>query len=855
MNQHESSLSALINSTSDFIWSVNCSFELVTFNRAFFQYHETNFGIRPEIGMLPRDLLPPARVERWPKFYSRALSEGSFSIDSTRADGRTNQLTFNPITVDGRATGVSVFARDITDLKIAEARAAEAQKALLLSEERYRIAFQTSLDAININRLDNGSYVECNKAFLDVTGFDRGEVIGRTSSELAIWADISDRLKLVETLRTNSSCRDFQAKFRRKSGDIFWGLMSASVIEIHGTPCILSITRDINESKLADERLAATVKALRSSEERYRSVFLTSFDGILINRLGDGACIDVNPRFLEFMGYQRNEVLGKSSVELGVWVNEDDRKRLYQLLKKSESCHGFEARFRTRSGELKWGQLSASLIEIDGVPSLITIARDVSNERAAENEIRNLAFYDPLTGLPNRRLIFEQLRQSQALGSRLGTLRALLFLDLDNFKTLNDTLGHQTGDLLLQEVARRLSSCVRETDTIGRFGGDEFVIVLQDLSDTPERAAEQAKQVAEKIRACLSQPCLLDGHNWVSSSSIGISVFGHKRESTDEILQQADIAMYQAKAAGRNAIHFFAPALQAAVNSRAALEEDLRRALNSNELSLHYQPQFRHGGLIGAEALARWIHPRRGLLTAGEFIPLAEETGLIAALGDWVLESACRQIAVWAQRKGTPPIPVSVNVSPRQFQQPGFVDQLLATVERTGVDPKRLVLEITESVLVDNFADVLARMNTLKSHGVRFSLDDFGIGYSALSYLKRLPVDQLKIDRSFVRDSLIDAAGAAITQAIVSMGKAMKLQVIAEGVETVDQRDFLAGLGCHSFQGYLFSHPLPVEDFERLFDSPSEVRRLCENPAPSISPGGFPSPNGHDESAMRPAVH
>jgi diguanylate cyclase (GGDEF)-like protein/PAS domain S-box-containing protein len=830
MNQDESNLSALIHSTRDFIWSVNCRFELVAFNRAYQQYLETNFGTRPSIGMRPRDLTPPARAERWPLLYGRALSEGTFSMESTRADGRTTQLTFNRIEKDGRTTGVSVFGRDITDLKAAEARAAAAQEALRLSEERYRTAFQTSLDAININRLDDGMYVECNKAFLDITGFDRSEVIGKTSQELKIWADSRDRRKLVEAVGLNSNCRDLQAQFRRRNGDIFWGLMSASLIEINGSPCILSITRDVTESKLAEEHLAASVEALRLSEERYRTVFQTSFDGIFINRLSNGACIDVNPKFLEFMGYERDEVLGKTTMELNLWTNTQDRTRLFQLLEKNESCHGFEAQFRKKNGEATWAQLSVSRIEIDRVPCLITIARDVSNEKAAEDEIRTLAFYDPLTGLPNRRLVFEQLRQSQTMSSRFGFLRALLFLDLDNFKTLNDTLGHQTGDLLLQEVARRLSSCVRETDIIGRFGGDEFVIILQDLSGTPERAAEQAKNVAEKIRAVVNQPYLLDGRNWISSSSIGIAVFGDKRESTDEILQQADIAMYQAKAAGRNTIHFFAPALQAAVSARAAMEEDLRRALDMSEFLLYYQPQLNHGRLIGAEALVRWKHPHRGLLTAGEFIPLAEETGLIVALGDWVLGSACRQITAWAERKGTASIFVSVNVSSRQFRQPDFVEHLLSTLDRTKADPQSLVLEITESVLVDNFAEVLAKMETLKSHGVRFSLDDFGTGYSSLSYLKRLPVDQLKIDYSFVRDMLVDAAGAAIAEAIISLGRAMKLQVIAEGVETVGQRDFLASLGCHSFQGYLFSHPLPVEEFDRL--PYSQIRETVREPLP-----------------------
>ena len=379
---------------------------------------------------------------------------------------------------------------------------------------------------------------------------------------------------------------------------------------------------------------------------------------------------------------------------------------------------------------------------------------------------------------------------------------------------MNDTLGYQTGDLLLREVALRLSACVREVDTVARLGGDEFVVMLEYLSDDSDLAATQAEAVGGKILAAVGRPFLLAGREFHKTCSIGIAVFGAYPESTYEVLQQAEIAMYQAKAAGRNAIRFFAPSLQAAANAIVALEEDLRQAIKTRQFLLYYQPQVEGSHLIGVEALIRWNHPKRGLLAPGEFIPLAEETGLILPLGDWVLETACKQIAAWADRKEYAHVSVAVNISARQFRQPNFVEQVLATLYRTGANPRNLKLELTEGMLVENFEEVIAKMTDLKSHGLRFSIDDFGTGYSSLSYLKRLPLDQLKIDRAFVRDILVDGASGAIAQTIISLGRAMGLSVLAEGVETEEQRDFLIRLGCHSFQGYLFSRPLPLEGFK-----------------------------------------
>jgi diguanylate cyclase (GGDEF)-like protein/PAS domain S-box-containing protein len=394
-------------------------------------------------------------------------------------------------------------------------------------------------------------------------------------------------------------------------------------------------------------RIAALEKdnALRLGEERYRIAFQTSIDSIAISRLSDGTYFDVNSGFRSIMGYEPHEVLGKTSLELGMWADVRERERLGEILRLQSRCVDFQTQFRRKDGEIFWGTLSASLMQLDGESCILAVLRDITQAKQAEEEIRNLAFFDPLTGLANRRLLLEQLRKSMAVSARRHLKRALFFVDLDDFKKLNDTLGHQTGDLLLREVAQRLSGCVREMDTVGRLGGDEFVLLIEDLNAHPETAAAEARAIADKILLRVCEPYQLEGRECLSSCSIGITVFGDDHENISRVLQQADIAMYQAKAAGRNTARFFAPALQTAVDARATLEEDLRQGIKEKQFILFYQPQIESGRLIGVEALLRWSHPRLGLIPPGDFIPMAEETRLILPLGKWVLESACKRIA------------------------------------------------------------------------------------------------------------------------------------------------------------------------------------------------------------------
>jgi diguanylate cyclase (GGDEF)-like protein len=464
-------------------------------------------------------------------------------------------------------------------------------------------------------------------------------------------------------------------------------------------------------------------------------------------------------------------------------------------------------------------EVRLSLISDDeGKPeALLSINTDVSHRKAAEREIQRLAFYDPVTALPNRVLLIDRLQHALTIAGRSGAAGALLFIDLDNFKAVNDTLGHERGDQMLQQAAQRIRACVYEIDTVARFGGDEFVVLLENLSRHRHDAATQARLVSEKILAAFREPILLDGFVRHTTASIGVTLFDNRKTGPGELLKQADMAMYEMKSAGRNGVRFFDPDMQTAVSARAALEADIRHALLHQEFLLHYQPLIDRDGMVtGAEALIRWQSPTRGLVSPAAFIPVAEETGLILPMGHWVLEQACGQLARWARRPELAGLSISVNVSARQLRQPGFVDEVRAVLEQAGASPQNLKIEITESLLVDDTEASIATMHSLKALGVGFSLDDFGTGYSSLSYLKRLPLDQLKIDRSFVNDVLTDPNDAAIAQTILALGRCLRLVVIAEGVETAEQHQFLMEHGCHMFQGFHFSRPMPLAQFEEF---------------------------------------
>ncbi|MCB5188939.1 EAL domain-containing protein [Methylobacillus caricis] len=531
--------------------------------------------------------------------------------------------------------------------------------------------------------------------------------------------------------------------------------------------------------------------------------------------------IFVNKAFERLTGYTAEEVIGEPVRLLdGPNTQQDELGKVKAALKNGQSIRTELINYK-KNGEEIW--LEMDILPIANTAGQFThwvaVERDITERKAAERKIQHLAFYDVLTNLPNRLLLLDRLEHVLVNSIKLNNSGALLFIDLDNFKTLNDTHGHDFGDMLLELVAQRIVESVRIRDTVARLGGDEFVVVLDGLSKDLQVAAQEAGGVAEKILATFLAPFHLSGYEHYSSSSVGVALFGAQQQVTvDELLKRADVAMYQAKAAGRNTFRFFDPAMQALITQRAAMEEDLRQALARNELVLFYQSQVDEAAkLFGAEVLLRWQHPRHGLLSPAGFISLAEETGLILPIGNWVLKTACLQLVAWSKRAETSALSLSVNVSARQFRQPDFVERVLAILNETGVDPMYLKLELTESMLVENIEDMIIKMNALKAMGVGFSMDDFGTGYSSLSYLKRLPLSQLKIDRTFVRDVLIDANDASIVRTIIALGQGLGLKVIAEGVETQEQQAFLAQNGCLAYQGYLFGMPAPLIRFEQEF--------------------------------------
>jgi diguanylate cyclase (GGDEF)-like protein/PAS domain S-box-containing protein len=528
----------------------------------------------------------------------------------------------------------------------------------------------------------------------------------------------------------------------------------------------------------------------------------------------------VNEAFERRTGYSPEEVLGRTPRLLqGPATQRAELDRIRAAMEQWQPARVDLINYK-KNGEPFWVDLEVSPVwdHERKLTHWVAVGRDITERKTAEEKIQYLAFYDPLTRLPNRQLLLDRLQHALSDHDRPRE-GALMFIDLDNFKVLNDTLGHQKGDLLLQQVAERLRSCVARGDTVARLGGDEFVILLENSGHKPLQPAEGARIVSERILAKLGEPYLLSGYLHHSTCSIGVTLFGRAPWSVSELLKQADLAMYQAKNAGRNTVRFFDPEMQAVVTANATLATDLRQAWRESQFLLDYQPQVgADGRMTGVEALLRWRHPHRDIVMPSHFIPTAEDTSLIIPIGGWVLEQACAQLAEWAGRPDRRHLSIAVNVSVRQFRDPEFVDEVMRAIERAGIVPHKLKLELTESLLADGIEVTVAKMGSLKEMGVTLSLDDFGMGYSALSYLKRLPLDQLKIDREFVKDILTDANDAAIARTIIGLAQSLGLGVIAEGVETQAQRAFLAQQGCHEYQGYLFCKPLPIGELEAFMD-------------------------------------
>jgi diguanylate cyclase (GGDEF)-like protein/PAS domain S-box-containing protein len=600
-------------------------------------------------------------------------------------------------------------------------------------------------------------------------------------------------------------CFEFLKELYFNSSETLWESYSITIVvtAIFATLSAYFMRRWVIE---ANEELCVAATAFETQE------------GMIVTD-ADRKILRVNHAFTEITGYNKDEVIGQNPRILSSGRHEKHfYEEMWRSIQRTDKWEG-EIWNRRKNGEIYPERLVITAVKNHSgiIVNYVATLADISVSRAASDEIRHLAFYDHLTRLPNRRLLIDRLRHALISSARSGKKGALLLLDLDNFKTLNDTLGHDIGDILLQQVALRTEACVRDGDTVARLGGDEFVFILENLSLSATDAATQTRAIAEKISASLNLPYQLASHIYQCTPSIGAVIFNGHEKSTDELFKQADIAMYQSKKDGRNLLRFFDSKMQNTINQRVLNESALRSALQENQLQLYYQIQVdQTGRATGAEALIRWIHPLQGMVSPANFIPLAEESGQIMPIGLWVLETACNQLQAWRANPLSRELVLAINVSPKQFHRANFASEVQAAIERAGINPNQLKLELTESMLFENIEVIIGAMKSLKEMGVRLSLDDFGTGYSSLQYLKRLPLNQLKIDQTFVRDIVSDSSDKAIVQTIIAMARNLNLGVIAEGVEDQHQHQHLLETGCTHFQGYLFGRPMPIQQFDEL---------------------------------------
>jgi diguanylate cyclase (GGDEF)-like protein/PAS domain S-box-containing protein len=682
----------------------------------------------------------------------------------------------------------------------------QAEQTLSESESRFREIFNTANDAIFIHDAETGAILDVNQRMCEMYGYTHDEALLCRPDDLSSGAppySAAEAISKIQLALTEGP-QTFEWLARARDGHLFWVEVGLRLATIGNRQVTLAAVRDINARKQTETELRIASVAFESHE----SMIITDINGTILR---------VNHAFIESTGYSAEEAIGQTPRILKSGRHDVNFYRaMWDTLIKTGKWQG-EVWDRRKNGEIfpKWLTISAVKGADGTVSHYVGSHIDISESKAAQEEIKNLAFYDSLTQLPNRRLLIDRLQQALASSGRDGRAGALMFIDIDHFKVLNDTLGHTTGDMLLQQVARRLGSCIREGDTVSRLGGDEFVVMLEGLSRQPFEAAAQVESLGEKILAALNQPYQLASHEHHSTSSIGATVFHGNKHEIEDLLKQADIAMYQAKKAGRNTLRFFDSQMQDAINARAVLEGELRKALNLQQFQLHYQVQVDSSlRPLGAEALIRWMHPERGMVSPVEFIPLAEETGLILPIGRWVLDSACAQLKAWQANTLTSGLVLSVNVSATEFRQASFMAQVQASLRLHGINPALLKLELTEGMLVENMENAIETMHALKKTGIQFSLDDFGTGYSSLQYLKRLPLDQLKIDQSFIRNLGSSNSDQAIVRTIIAMAASLNLEIIAEGVETEEQQQFLKDKGCSQYQGYLFGKPVPIGQFE-----------------------------------------
>ena len=810
LRESESRLNTLVNAIPDLVWLKNVEGTYLSCNLEF----EKFFGAKETdiIGKTDYNFVDKKTADCFRENDRQAMAAGKLSTNEELLNfsggryHRMHETIKTPIfDKDKVLIGVLGIARDITERKLAE-------RALHESQKRY----QDLLDGVGekfviYSHNLSGEMLYVSDGIENVLGISKEFVLGQNWGTLINWLpDVLEQTqeKIIQMVTGAISFSQHEMQFTHSDGKVRTLHVSAHPVYNQNNEVVTidGIVEDITERKQAEEDLRIAATAFESQE----GMMVTDSDQIILR---------VNHAFTNITGYSAKEAIGKTPEFLNSGKQD---KEFYSVLWKtihtSDAWQG-ELWNQRKNGDIYPEQLTITAVkDTAGITTnYVATLNDITKSKAAVNEIKNLAFYDPLTSLPNRRLFLERLTHALSTSARTGQHGALLFLDLDNFKTLNDTLGHDFGDLLLQETAKRLLNELRESDTAARLGGDEFVVLLEGLSDQEVDAATQAEAVGYKVLTALNASYILDSHTYNSSSSIGITLFDKSHLKSADLLKQADIAMYQAKRNGRNALCFFEPKMQEIIHAHAELQKSLQIAIKQQQFELYYQIQVdQTGQAIGAEALIRWHHPTRGMVSPFEFIPAAEESDLILPIGQWVLETACAQLQTWQQDTLTQNLSLSINVSAKQFSQPSFVEQVKSSIANYAINPKLLKLEITESLLLNKVDDTIATMNALQAIGIKFELDDFGTGYSSLQYLKELPLQQLKIDQSFITDITTNASDQAIVLTIIAMARSLGLGVIAEGVETEEQRQRLLQKGCTHYQGYLFSKPVPIEEFEAL---------------------------------------
>lgn len=800
-----------IDGTSDGVWDWNLETNQTYYSSKWAEIHGLSHVINHEMDVWENNIHPEDKARVFASVHDYLSDKTSTYMCEYRiidSHGNTKWILEQGVAVArnemGEPTRIIGVLRDTTERQL-------SRNALQESESRLRGLLTAIPDLIWLKNPE-GVYLSCNSRFEKFFGKKESEIIGKTDYDF-VDITLADSFREYDRKAMASKAPCVNEEWITFADDGHTELLETTKTAIYdeqgNVTGVLGISHNITERKSIENELKISAYVF----EAQQGMIVTDANNTILR---------VNHAFTEITGYEADEIVGKNPRILSSGKNNANfYNAMWQCIANKGSWSG-EIWNRRKNGEIYPEYLTITAVKDQAgiITNYVATMADITSNKEAAKEIEVLAFYDPLTHLPNRRLFTDRLSHAVASSARSRNKGALLFIDLDNFKTLNDSQGHAIGDMLLVQVAERLSHCVREGDTVARLGGDEFVVTLEDLSLQLDEAASRTKLIGEKILHHLSQPYNLDGYEYQITCSIGAALFHHHEQSQDELLKQADIAMYQAKKLGRNALCFFDPAMQTNINARVELERALNIALIDQQFQLHYQVQLNYQGrAIGAEALIRWQHPEQGMISPAKFIPLAEETDLIIPIGSWVIDTACAQLQQWQHSPRTQTLVLSVNVSAKQLHQPDFIAIVQNAINKHGVNPNLLKLELTESMLLNSIEDTISIMSKLQAIGVRFSLDDFGTGYSSLQYLKRLPLNQLKIDQSFVRDITNDESNRVIIRTIIAMAQSLGLDTIAEGVETKAQRAYLLESGCNHFQGYLLGKPVPIEVFEAALNS------------------------------------